>query len=414
MKCSWTLSTAITLGMLAASLPACNDAVTPTSSGTGSGGAGGSGAGGDGGSGGGGTGGSVSAWDWGLPLGIPKPKVPADNPMSAAKVELGRRLFYDKRLSGNQTYSCATCHLQEKAFTDGLGHAVGSTGQVHPRGSMSLVNVAYASRLTWANPLIESLEQQARLPMFGESPVELGLAGKEQELFDRLAAEPVYQMLFPEAYPGEKEAISLVTVTGAIAAFERTMMSFRSPYDRYAYGGDASGMSESALRGRDLFFSEKLECFHCHGGFAFSDAIVREGSTFVEVAFHNTGLYNLDGKGAYPAENTGVFEISGLPSDMGRFRAVTLRNIAVTAPYMHDGSVATLEEALDHYAAGGRTIASGPNAGDGSKSPFKSELINGFDFAPGEKEDVVAFLKSLTDEELLKDPRLSDPWAQKP
>ena len=122
---------------------------------------------------------------------------------------------------------------------------------------------------------------------------------------------------------------------------------------------------------------------------------MREGSTFVEVAFHNTGLYNIDGKGAYPAENTGVFAVTHLPSDMGRFRAPTLRNIAVTAPYMHDGSVATLEDALDHYAAGGRTLAAGPNAGDGSKSPLKSELINGFALSAGEKADVVEFLKSL-------------------
>lgn len=405
MNRSQTLSSAAVIAALTAFFPACGDNGAKATSGTGGGG----------GAGGSGTGGSSeSAWDWGLPLGIPKPRVPVDNPMSAAKVELGRRLFYDKRLSENQTYSCATCHVQEKAFTDGLAHALGSTGQIHPRGSMSLVNVAYASRLTWANPLIESLEQQARLPMFGETPVELGLAGKEQELFDRLGAEPVYQKLFPEAYPDEKDAISLVTVTGAIAAFERTLMSFRSPYDRYAYGGDKSGMSESALRGRDLFFSEKLECFHCHGGFDFSDAVVREGSTFVEVAFHNTGLYNIDGKGAYPIDNTGVFAISNLPSDMGRFRAPTLRNIAVTAPYMHDGSVATLEEALDHYAAGGRTIASGPDAGDGSKSPLKSELINGFTLSAGEKGDVVAFLKSLTDEELLKDPKLADPWPKAP
>ncbi len=409
MKPSRMIEAAVSLAALTALVPACGNNDIPTTTGTG-----GSGGESSGSSGSSGSGGVESAWSWGLPLGIPKPRVPKDNPMSEPKVELGRRLFYDKRLSDNQTYSCATCHLQEKAFTDGLAHAVGSTGQVHPRGSMGLVNVAYASRLTWANPLIESLEQQARLPMFGETPVELGLAGKEKELFDRLGAEPVYQKLFPEAFPDEAEAISLVTITYALAAFERSMTSFRSPYDRYAYGGDASGMSEAALKGRDLFFSEKLECFHCHGGFALSDSVVREGSTFVEVAFHNTGLYNLDGKGAYPAENTGVFAISNLPSDMGRFRAPTLRNIAVTAPYMHDGSVATLEEVLDHYASGGRAILSGPDAGDGSKNPFKSELINGFVLSAEEKSDVVAFLKSLTDEELLKDPKLADPWPKAP
>src|SRR4029079_13784027 len=127
-----------------------------------------------------------------------------------------------------------------------------------------------------------------------------------------LGAEPVYQMLFPKAFPDEKEAISLLTVTRAIAAFERTILSFRSPYDRYAYGGDKSAISAAALHGRDLFFSDKLECFHCHGGFAIADSVVREGSTFVEVEFHNTGLYNVDGKGAYPADNTGVFAVTDL------------------------------------------------------------------------------------------------------
>jgi cytochrome c peroxidase len=411
MKTSPTLHVAVALASLTALLPACGDErILPNGVGGGSSSTSTS----VGASTSSGTGGAASTWDWHLPLGVPNPRVPADNPMSAAKVELGRRLFYDKRLSDNLTYACATCHLQEKAFTDGLAHAIGSTKQVHPRGSMSIVNVAYASRLTWANPLIESLEQQARLPMFGETPVELGLAGKEQELFDRLGAEPVYQMLFPEAFPEEKPAISLVTVTRAIGAFERTVMSFRSPYDRYAYGGDKSGMSDAALRGRDLFFSDKLECFHCHGSFDLSDSVVHEGSTFVEVEYHNTGLYNLDGKGAYPADNTGVFAITAVPADMGRFRAPTLRNIALTAPYMHDGSVATLEDALDHYAAGGRTIASGPDAGDGSKSPLKSELINGFTLTPGDKSDVVEFLKSLTDQELLKDPTLSDPWVKTP
>jgi cytochrome c peroxidase len=359
-------------------------------------------------------GGAIGAWDWALPLGVPAPAVPADNPMSTTKVELGRRLFHDKRLSGNETYSCATCHVQERAFTDGRAHALGSTGQVHPRGSMSLANVAYAARLTWANPLIDSLEQQALLPMLGEAPVELGLAGKEPELLARLAAEPVYRELFPAAFPGESHPVSLVNVTRALATFERTILSFRSPYDRYAYGGDRSALSVGALRGRDLFFSDEVACFRCHGGFALSDAVVRDGGPAVVVEYHNTGLYNLDGKGAYPPDNTGVFTVSGLPADMGRFRAPTLRNIAVTAPYMHDGSVATLEGAIDHYAAGGRTIATGPDAGDGSKSPLKSALVKGFSLTPLQRRDLLDFFASLTDEELLNDPRLSDPWSQTP
>jgi cytochrome c peroxidase len=338
------------------------------------------------------------------------PKVPEDNPMSASKVELGRRLFYDKRLSENRTYSCASCHSQDRAFTDGLAIAKGSTGEMTPRSSMSLTNVAYLTVLTWGNPLIETLEEQALLPMFGETPVELGLAGKEKELFERLRTEPVYKELFPQAFPGEDDPIGLGNITKAIAAFERSLLSYRSPYDRYRYGGDPSGMSDAALRGEDLFFSEKLECFHCHGGFNLSDSVAHDGSTFTEVMFHNTGLYNIDGTGAYPPGNGGVYESTHNPDDTGRFRAPTLRNIAVTAPYMHDGSIDTLEGVLDHYAEGGRTIASGPNAGVGSENPYKSELIRGFELTDEERADVIAFLESLTDEEFLTDPRFADPW----
>jgi cytochrome c peroxidase len=349
-------------------------------------------------------------WDWGLPPGYPKPKVPADNPMSAAKVELGRRLFYDKRLSGNGTQSCASCHAQELAFTDGRANALGSTGQVHPRSAMAIVNVGYLSTLTWGNPLVVALEKQALLPMFGESPVELGLSGKEDELLARLRAEPIYQKAFPEAFPGVADPITLDGVVKAIGAFERSVISYRSPYDRYTYGGDSSALSKSALRGKELFFSERLECFHCHGGFNFSDSVTHEGSTFTETMFHNTGLYNIGGTGAYPDGNRGVYEITHVATDMGRFRAPTLRNVEKTAPYMHDGSIATLGEVLDHYAAGGRTIATGPYAGVGSKNPYKSDLINGFTLSDGEKQDVIAFLESLTDEELLTDPRYADPW----
>ncbi|XXX73588.1 MbnH family di-heme enzyme [Sorangium sp. So ce134] len=403
------------LAALAALACACGDSEgTPGAGGPSGEGAGGQG-GGDGGSGGGGAGGGdAGAFAWGLPPGFPVPKVPEDNPMSSAKVELGRRLFYDRRLSGNGTYSCGSCHVQELAFTDGLATAEGSTGQFHSRGSMSLANVAYLTTLTWGNPLLESLEEQALLPMFGETPVELGLAGMEDELFQRLRDEPLYQDLFPAAFPGDEDPIRLDTITKAIAAFERSLLSYRSPYDRYRYDGDPSGMSEAALRGMDLFFSEKLECFHCHGGFNLSDSVQHDGTTFTEVMFHNTGLYNIGGSGAYPEGNAGVYEISGNEADMGRFRAPTLRNIALTAPYMHDGSIETLEEVLDHYAAGGRTIEDGPNAGVGSQNKFKSELITGFDLTPEEKADVIAFLESLTDDEFLTDPRYADPWAEAP
>src|ERR1700732_3216205 len=152
-------------------------------------------------------------FNWNLPKGFPRPRVPADNPMSAAKVELGRYLFYDQRMSVNRKESCGSCHRQELAFTDGRARAEGTTGQLHPRSSMSLVNVAYAPVLTWANPALDSLEEQALGPMLGTEPIELGLKGHEQELLERLKREPVYQGLFPQAFADDGEVWTLRDVT---------------------------------------------------------------------------------------------------------------------------------------------------------------------------------------------------------
>jgi cytochrome c peroxidase len=347
---------------------------------------------------------------WDLPPGFPQPKVPADNPMTAEKVELGRFLFYDTRLSADGTFACANCHQQAHAFADTKPRGIGVTGEIHPRGSMSLANVAYSPVLTWANPTMRRLEMQALVPMFGEDPVELGLSGKEQLLLDRLKAEPRYTQMFPAAFPGDADPITLTNITRSIASFERTLISGRSPYDRYRYGSDREAISDSAKRGETLFFSEQTECFHCHGGFNFTQTVDYAGKGFAEIEFHNTGLYNVDGKGAYPRPNTGVHAVTNDLDDMGRFKAPTLRNIAVTAPYMHDGSITTLEDVLAHYAAGGRTIHTGPNAGVGASSPFKSSFVKGFSLTPEARRDLIAFLESLTDEAFLTDRRFSDPW----
>lgn len=351
-------------------------------------------------------------WTWNLPKGFPTPRVPADNPMSEVKVELGRFLFYDVRLSGNRTQSCGSCHLQSLAFTDGRAQAVGSTGEVHRRSSMGLTNIAYVSALTWASSVIGTLEHQALLPLFGEDPVELGMMGREAELLERMREDPRYPELFKKAFPDEAEPISVSSIVKAIGAFQRTLISGNSPHDRWLYGGEADAVTDSVKRGRELFFSERLECFHCHGGFNFSDATLHDGTVQVEMQFHNNGLYNLDGNGAYPPVDPGLIEVTDRPGDMGRFRAPTLRNIAVTAPYMHDGSIATLDEVLDHYARGGREITEGPNKGPGWMSPIKSEFLHGFSLTPHERADVLAFLESLTDEQFLTDPEFSDPFAQ--
>ncbi|MBZ0120523.1 MAG: di-heme enzyme [Sandaracinaceae bacterium] len=357
------------------------------------------------------TGSGPPPYEWDLPPGFPEPRVPEDNPMSAAKVELGRFLFYDVRLSGNQTQSCASCHRQSLAFTDGAPVSTGSTGEQTPRGSMSLANIAYAPRRTWANPLLSHLEQQAMIPMFGEAPVELGLAGLEQELLQRLSRDPAYPEMFREAFPSEADPITLGNVVKAIASFERTLISGHSAYDRYTYQGDDAAMTPGALRALDVFVTERYECFHCHQpGFAWTDSIDHTGLPEPQFGFHNTGLYNVGGRGDYPAPNRGVFEITGMRSDMGRFRSPTLRNIAVTAPYFHDGSAASLDEVIDHYAAGGRTIADGPYAGDGSESPLKNLFVRGFTLGAQDRQDLHELLESLTDPQFLTDPRFADPF----
>ncbi|WP_426745457.1 MbnH family di-heme enzyme [Myxococcus faecalis] len=349
----------------------------------------------------------AAPYDWRLPAGFPTPRVPADNPMTEVKVALGRRLFYDVRLSQNGTQSCGSCHEQARAFTDGRVSPVGSTGQVHRRNAQGLANIVYATSLTWANPALTSLESQALVPLFGTEPVELGFADREQELIERLRSDAALEAEFRRAFPDEQTPVSLATLIRALAAFQRSIISGSSPYDRFVYGKQVDAMTRQQKRGLELFLSERMECDHCHSGFNFQDATVHESTVEPILPFHNTGLYNEDGRGTYPAADQGAIELTGRPEDMGRFRAPSLRNVSVTAPYMHDGSMATLSEVLDHYAAGGHArLRNG-----GEASPLQSGFVRGFTLTAEEKQDVLAFLESLTDTDFLTDPRFSDPFS---
>lgn len=334
------------------------------------------------------------AYAWELPRGFPAPPVPDDNPMSFDKVELGRHLFYDARLSANGTQACASCHRQELAFTDGAATSLGSTGERGKHSAMSLANVGYGSTLTWATNVVQ-LEAQARGPMFGTAPVELGLAGGEDALLARLRAEPVYQTLFPAAFADDADPFTVDNVTRALATFERTIISGGARFDAFL-AGDPTALDAGEQRGLALFESDALGCTRCHGGFNFSVVVADS------VQFFNTGLYDVDGNGAYPAGDRGLIDVTGDPAHMGRFKPPTLRNIAVTAPYMHDGSVATLEEVVDIYANGGR--------GAGATSPLKSVFITGFSLTPEQRADLLAFLRALTDDDLVASPAFADPW----
>ncbi|MET0594665.1 MAG: MbnH family di-heme enzyme [Polyangiaceae bacterium] len=344
------------------------------------------------------------------PKGFPPMAIPANNALSTAKIELGRHLFYDKKLSANETQSCASCHKQELAFTDAKVTSTGSTGHVLERNSQTLTNVGYLPVLTWPNPVLDSLERQMLVPLFADIIVELGATGHEAEILGRFRGDARYTELFRSSFPEEKDPISFDTITRAVASFERTLVSGDSPFDRSFFREDASAMSAAAQRGMLLFNSHRVGCYHCHEGFNYTSALRTAQGESWKNSFFNTGLYNVDGVGGYPPDNPGLIEITERPEDMGKFRVPTLRNVAVTAPYMHDGSIATLSDVIDHYAAGGRTIASGPHAGIGSKSPLKDSQIAPFQITAEEKADLIAFLESLTDDAFLTNPKFASPF----
>jgi cytochrome c peroxidase len=228
---------------------------------------------------------------------------------------------------------------------------------------MSLVNLAYSKTFNWNDPTVRSLEQQALKPMRSKTPVELGLS--EESFLKLIRTDEIYRPIFRQAFPQDPNPYTISNITRAIAAFERTITSTSSPYDRFHRDGDETAISESAKRGEILFFLDGgPSCFRCHSGTNFSDS-----------AYHNNGL--------------------GAP---GKFKTPTLRDIAITAPYMHDGSIATLEQVVDHYATGGKT--------------GHDPIMRKFQLTPQNRTDLVAFLKTLTDENVLKDQRYSNPWPK--
>lgn len=218
----------------------------------------------------------------------------------------------------------------------------------------------------------------------------------------------------PAAFPGEVGPYTFLQVRRAIAAFERTLISGNSPYDRYRYGHYETAISSAAKRGEDLFFHMPYGCFHCHGGFTFGGITVYQSSDLgTPGGFVNNGLYNRVGKFSYPIDNLGLYEYTHNPADVGKFKPPSLRNVAIRAPYMHDGSLRTLDDVLDHYEHGGRALMEGPNAGDGSKNPNKSSFVSGFTLTSQQRADLKAFLESLTDEDFLTNPNFSNPWPKK-
>ncbi len=305
-----------------------------------------------------------------VPEDFPPLPAPEDNAPNAARVALGRSLFYDERLSRTEEVSCASCHLQEHAFGDPRRVSSGVLGRQGTRNAPALVNMAYNTSFFWHGGA-PSLELQAIDPI--KNPLEMDMT--LGELAERLALDPAMARAFDEAYA---EPPSEYTIPRALSSFVRSLVSGDSAFDRYERG-EADALSESALRGKAIFEGERGECFHCHVGFNFSNN-----------GFRNNGI-------AADDPDRGRAELTNKASDVGKFKVPTLRNVEVSAPYMHDGSLATLEQVIEHYDQGGR----GHENTDPTIAPLELDAE--------EKADLLAFLRSLTDEQFLTDPRHADP-----
>jgi cytochrome c peroxidase len=303
-----------------------------------------------------------------VPLGLPPIAWPADNPYSVEKAALGRLIYFDKRLSADSTVACASCHAPQFAFTDGQPVATGVRGQKGGRSAPTVINSAYNAVQFW-DGRAPTLEEQAKGPI--ANPIEM--ANSHEEVVRRLAAIPGYRDRFQAAF-GTPE-ISIELVARAIATFERTVLSGNSPYDRFQ-AGDANALTPSAQRGLQLFFG-KAGCNGCHA----------------PPNFGGTGFANTGTGMQKPQPDWGRFAVTGRDEDRGAFKVPTLREIAGTAPYMHDGSLNTLEEVVEQYDRGGtRTLA------DGSPNHWLDPRIRPLTLTAQEKKDLVEFLHALSGE----------------
>lgn len=330
-------------------------------------------------------------------LGLPDVPIPADNPQTPDKIALGKRLYEDKRFSGDGTVSCSNCHEPARAFTDGLPTSEGIRKQKGTRNAPTVINAAFFTSQFW-DGRSPTLEEQAKGPFV--NPIEHGLASHEP-ILATIRSDPAYPAEFRKVFGVEPKRITIDHVVKAIASFERTVVAGDSPLDRYLFGGEQNAISESAKRGLALY-RVKARCQDCH-------TIGQTNAIFTDNKFHNVGvgfkrigdrtmqiaaafrkarqagkdvdqsvLSNAD------ASELGQFAVTLKPSDLGRFKTSSLRNIAVTGPYMHDGSLKTLEEVIDLYDKGGE------------QNPFLDSGIRPLNLTPQEKADLVEFLKSLT------------------
>jgi cytochrome c peroxidase len=299
-----------------------------------------------------------------LPEGFEAPIIDTNNTLSEAKISLGRKLFFDPIISNDSSLSCGSCHLPEKAFTDGLPLSKGVEGRIGTRNTPTLANMAWHPYF-----FMEGGSPSLALQMLGpiQEPHEMDLPFPVA--VERIKSNPTYVREFENAFGKGPDNF---TFTRAIAAYEISLISGNSPYDKYLNSTNQKILTESQKRGLKLFTNDSLNCSKCHSGFLLTN-----------LEFENNGAFK-------HYNDLGRYRITSDSSDIGKFKVPTLRNIELTAPYMHNGSYATLDSVLLHYSNGG---ASHPN---------QSEFIQGFSLSQSDKADLIAFLRSLTDSSFTK------------
>ncbi|MFZ2491119.1 MAG: cytochrome c peroxidase [Thermoanaerobaculia bacterium] len=337
-------------------------------------------------------------------LGLPELEIPAGNPQTPAKIALGDKLFNDVRFSGDGTLSCATCHDAKKGLTDSpLRTSSGIRKQLGTRNAPTILNAAYNTSQFWDGRSVD-LEDQAQHPFL--NPIEMGLKD-HNPILKVVRTDPAYSKAFKEVFGKSGNQITMKEVTMAIAAFERTQIAGDSPFDRWHFAGQANALTEQQKRGFDLFVN-KGRCVSCH-------VVEQTTALFTDNRFHNVGVGINDIQGEVPklageflkakmtlsevdkkvlsdrrTSELGRFAITKTMEDLGSFKTPTLRNIALTAPYMHDGSLATLRDVMVHYNNGGVTKETDP------VNDFLSSGIRPLALTEQEIDDLVAFMESLT------------------
>lgn len=314
-----------------------------------------------------------------IPQGFPTMIIPEDNPMTVEGIDLGRRLFYDPILSADNTQSCASCHASAFSFTDhGKQFSTGINGTIGNRNTMAVINVGWIDNLFW-DGRASGVEGQALGPV--PNPIEMNLPWPEA--MNKLMADANYPDLFFNAF-GTRDIDSSLVVK-AIAQFERTMISSNAKWDKYLRG--EVQLSQAEAKGFEIFYTEKGDCFHCHTTILFTDNL-----------FHNNGLDT-------QFSDKGLYNVSQNPNDIGKFKSPTLRNIELTAPYMHDGRFASLEEVIEFYSHGVQFSA--------TIDPLMKKVNQGgIQLTDEEKESLLAFLKTLTDTTFANNPDFSNPFVK--